>query len=122
MHMLRTPKKTVFFKTLFGFLKMDIYKCPNFIFLFTLGYHFSSLFKKIEKYILFIFTIDSKIICQLLHSWLALFSVTAVTRLVFSSDYISQPITLFVTHIVTFSQANFSAFSALFSVTKPSLK
>ena len=34
---------------------MDIYKCPNFIFLFTLGYHFSSLFKKVKKIHYFFF-------------------------------------------------------------------
>ena len=28
---------------------MDIYKCPNFISLFTLGYHFSSLFFTFQK-------------------------------------------------------------------------
>jgi hypothetical protein len=51
-HLSQKVKKQVFFKTLFGFPKMDIYKCPNFISLFTFGnlfLHFSKMKENKEK-------------------------------------------------------------------------
>ena len=39
-------KKTLFFQKYFRFSKMDIYKCPNFISLFTLGKKKDELFAK----------------------------------------------------------------------------
>ena len=57
MHMLRNPKKTRFFKTLFGFLKMDIYKCPRnvqnpfpFLLLAITFLHFSKIKRNIYSY------------------------------------------------------------------------
>jgi hypothetical protein len=40
------PEKTLFFQKYFRFSKMDIYKCPNFISLFTLGKKKVELFAK----------------------------------------------------------------------------
>jgi hypothetical protein len=43
---LATLEKTLFSQKYFPFSKMDIYKCPNFISLFTLGKKKDELFAK----------------------------------------------------------------------------